>query len=141
MLSGTVAGNLGSDAELKDVNGQKVCEFRVASNEKVKGSRVTTWVRCSLWGRRGEALAPYLKKGDAVAVSGTIRVGAFTNNAGAATPSVDIDVADVALLGSQAAAEGANQGAGQYQSPQQITNAFKAAQASQQGAYDEEIPF
>lgn len=73
MISSVVTGNLGRDAELRDAGSTTVCSFSVASTSKVKGEKVTTWVRCSLFGRRGEALSPYLTKGTKVAVSGELR--------------------------------------------------------------------
>ncbi len=49
-----------------------VCSFGVASETKVKGEKVTTWVDCSLWGKRGEALCQYLTKGVKVTVIGEL---------------------------------------------------------------------
>ncbi len=72
MISATVIGNLGKDAELRDAGNTRVCSFGVASTEKKKDSEVTTWVRCSLWGDRGEKLAKHLTKGTRVAVSGSL---------------------------------------------------------------------
>jgi single-strand DNA-binding protein len=72
MLTAFVTGNLGRDAELRDAGNEKVCSFNVASSRKIKNQDVTTWVRCSLWGRRGESLAQHLTKGKRVAVTGEL---------------------------------------------------------------------
>jgi len=72
MISATVVGNLGRDAELKTVGNGSVLAFAVASERKSKGEKVTTWVSCSLWGSRGESLAQYLTKGTKVAVTGEL---------------------------------------------------------------------
>jgi single-strand DNA-binding protein len=72
MLIGSVTGNLGKPAELRQTSGGPVLSFSVASNTKVKGEKVTTWVRCSLFGKRGEALAQYLTQGTKVAVFGEL---------------------------------------------------------------------
>lgn len=73
MITATVIGNLGRDADLHSVgNSGSVCGFSIASTEKKKGEDVTTWVRCSMWGTRGEKLAPHLVKGTRVAVSGSL---------------------------------------------------------------------
>jgi single-strand DNA-binding protein len=72
MICGTATGNLGKPAELRQTSGGPVLSFSVASNTKVKGEKVTTWVRCSLFGKRGEALAQYLTQGTKVAVFGEL---------------------------------------------------------------------
>lgn len=72
MIAATVVGNLGRDAELKTVGNTSVLSFAVASERKAKGEKTTTWVSCSLWGSRGEALAQYLVKGTKVAVTGEL---------------------------------------------------------------------
>lgn len=75
----TFVGNLGGDAELKALqNGTAVCSFSVGANESWKNDRGEKqerceWVNCTLWGKRGEALAKYLKKGTRVLVEGKLR--------------------------------------------------------------------
>lgn len=71
-----VIGNLGRDGELKYLtDGTPVVNFTIASNEQWvdkegnKQERVT-WFNCSLFGKIGEALIEYLKKGKLVYVSG-----------------------------------------------------------------------
>jgi single stranded DNA-binding protein len=80
MIAGTVTGNLGKDAEIRDAGGDTVCSFSVASNTKRKGEKCTTWVRCSLWGRRGATLAQYLTKGKWVAVFGELEMREYNGN-------------------------------------------------------------
>ena len=73
MIIAVISGNLGNDAELRHLNeGTVVLSFGVASNQKVKGEKITTWVRCSLFGERAQKLAQYLTKGTKVTVSGTL---------------------------------------------------------------------
>lgn len=72
MIFATVTGNLGKDAALRDVGKDNVCSFGVASEAKVKGEKVTTWVDCSIWGKRGESLCQYLTKGSKVTVVGEL---------------------------------------------------------------------
>jgi single-strand DNA-binding protein len=99
MISTTVAGNLGKDAELRHTpNGDSVCSFSVASNSKRGDKDVTTWVRCSLWGKRGTALMQYLTKGTRVAVSGSLSLREYDKD-GEARTSLELNVQDVALLG------------------------------------------
>lgn len=71
MIFATVVGNLGADAEMRVVpSGEAVLEFRVASTKRWRGNEVTTWVRCSMWGKRGEGVSRYLTKGTQVTVMG-----------------------------------------------------------------------
>lgn len=68
----TIAGNIGRDAEVRTTQGgDKVAGFSVAVSDRNKN---TTWFDCSLWGKRGEALAQYLTKGAKIAVTGDLTI-------------------------------------------------------------------
>lgn len=100
MFIGTVCGNVGQDSETKVVGDTTVTSFSVASNRKVKGKDETTWVRCSYWGKAGEAVAPYLKKGTSVGVAGELEVRTYEKNGGGGTGvSIDMRVDRLQLLG------------------------------------------
>ena len=64
---------LGRDAEIRTTsNGEQVATLAPAFSYGRKGSdgkRPTQWVDGALWGKRAEALAPYLLKGGLVSVS------------------------------------------------------------------------
>ena len=64
---------LGGDAEIRTTsNGEQVATLALAFSYGRKGSdgkRPTQWVDGALWGKRAEALAPYLLKGGLVSVS------------------------------------------------------------------------
>ncbi len=68
----TGLARLGDDAELRFTQGgDAVAELPLAFNYGQKdssGKKPTQWIRASIWGKRAEALAPYLKKGVAVSV-------------------------------------------------------------------------
>lgn len=90
----TIAGNVGNDAATKDVNGQSVTEWSVAvSNGR---DRDSTWFKCSLWGKRGDAVAVYIRKGDKITVAGKLTAGVYNGK-----PDLKIDVAEVTLQGSK----------------------------------------
>ena len=72
MIKVFATGNLGKDAETKTVGEHKVTTFSIASNKKIKGEKVTTWVNCQIWNR--EKLAPYLQKGVNVSVAGDLEI-------------------------------------------------------------------
>lgn len=94
----TIAGQLGRAAEIKHLNsGDAICNFSIAdSMGKDKG---TIWWNCSLFGKRAESLAPYLVKGQAVTVSGTVSEREWTDKDGAKRKSMDVRVNEVALQG------------------------------------------
>lgn len=68
----TGMARLGADAELRYTsNGRAVCDLALAFNYGRKGDDGKTpsqLIEASLWEKRAEALAPYLKKGSAVSV-------------------------------------------------------------------------
>lgn len=72
MIQATVSGNLGKDAETREAGQDTVTSFTVASNRKAKGEETVTWVRGSVWGKRGEALRQYLVKGSKVVMCGEL---------------------------------------------------------------------
>jgi single-strand DNA-binding protein len=71
MKSITIAGNIGKDAEIRTTQGgETVTSFNVAVEERNGQDKRSLWFTCSLWGKRGTALAQYLTKGGKVSVSG-----------------------------------------------------------------------
>jgi single-strand DNA-binding protein len=94
MMSLTIAGNIGKDAELREVGSDSVCSFNVAVEGRQGKEKITQWVRCSLWGKRGAALAQYLTKGSKVAVTGAAQFGVYKDAA-----QVDLRVSEVTLMG------------------------------------------
>jgi single-strand DNA-binding protein len=74
----TIAGKLGRDAELRHTQGgDSVCSFSVAVDQREGRDKSTNWFRVSIWGKRGESLAPYLLKGAAVTVAGSFSVSEY----------------------------------------------------------------
>lgn len=68
-----IAGNVGNVKDLKDVGGDKVLNFSLAVNngkDRDGEERDPTWYECAVWGKRAEALAPYIEKGTKLAVTG-----------------------------------------------------------------------
>lgn len=72
-----VTGRLGRDAELKyTTQGTAVCNFTVAVERKWgKGEQSQTktiWLSVNLWGKYGESINRYLRKGRKVTVQGEL---------------------------------------------------------------------
>lgn len=68
-MNGYGLARLGRDAELRATQGgDSVATLALAFTRRVKGEKLTQWVDAALWGKRAEALAPYLLKGGLVSV-------------------------------------------------------------------------
>lgn len=67
-----IAGNIGRNAEVRQVGGDSVASFSVAVEERARDTKRTIWFDVSIWGRRADALSRYLTKGSKVAVSGDL---------------------------------------------------------------------
>lgn len=103
MITMQAIGYLGNDATIKEVNGKKVTNFSIAHTEKYKnkdGTQMekTTWVECSNWDN--ENLAPYLKKGTHVYVSGTPESRAWVSKDGEVASNLHVRVIKLELLSS-----------------------------------------
>lgn len=95
MQSITIAGKLGRDAELRQTqSGESVCSFTVAVDQRQGRDKTTNWWRVSLWGKRGEALAPYLLKGASVTVQGEFALGEYEGK-----PQLNVRANEIALQG------------------------------------------
>ena len=67
----TQSGNLGQNAELfKTQNGGSILNFNIPTKSGYGDNEKVVWVKCKLFGKRADALAPILLKGVKVVVSG-----------------------------------------------------------------------
>ena len=73
-----ITGNLTRDPELRSTpNGASVCSFSVAVNRVFRDSNGeqkedVSFIDCSAWGKLGEMISQYAKKGTSVLVSGRL---------------------------------------------------------------------
>lgn len=68
-----IAGNIGKGAETRTTQGgDKVTGFSVAVEDRNGREKITIWFDVTIWGTRGEKLAPYLTKGGKVTVAGDL---------------------------------------------------------------------
>ena len=94
-------GNLGQNAETRYTpDGTAIVSFSVAVKSGYGDKEKTTWARCAMFGRRGEAVAQYLTKGQLVAVSGEVTLRDWTDRDGVKRASLEVRVNDLTLLGS-----------------------------------------
>lgn len=112
----TTIGYLTADPVVNTTpNGQNACKFRLASNNKRRDENNnfgTNFYNCTAWGKSGDVIARYFKKGQRILVSGDLTIRDYTDRNGAPRTSVDIDVRDWDF-GER------NNGGGQTQAPAQ----------------------
>jgi single-strand DNA-binding protein len=73
MLNITLAGRLGADATNRTTDsGDAVTAFNMAIDQGFGDRKKTYWFSVSMWGKRGTALAPHLRKGSSVTVVGEL---------------------------------------------------------------------
>lgn len=107
----SIAGNLGKDIEIRHTpNGDAVGNFSVGDSQGK--DKPTIWWRCHLWGKRVEALSPYLLKGQPVTVSGEVTEREYTDKDGQQRKAQEVRVINVKLQG------GAKQDGGSAPAPQ-----------------------
>jgi single-strand DNA-binding protein len=102
MLQTTAVGTIGKDAVVNQVGDKKVINFSIAHNEKftdkdgVAHNR-TTWVDCNYWGKNAN-VAPYLKKGTVVGVTGSISSKGYQRQSGEIASSLELRVERLELV-------------------------------------------
>lgn len=98
-----VSGNLGGDAELKHVKGDKeLLKFRVAQSDRF--TQQTNWFQVEYW--RGGKIADYLTKGTQVIVEGRVRLEQWDGKDGRPGAALVITADDVRLIGGRGAGNG-----------------------------------
>lgn len=97
---------IGRDVEVRfTANGEAVASLALAFTYRLKGEKATQWVEASLWGKRAEALAPYLRKGGLIAVTvDDVHIETYEGKNGTGTKLVG-RVSDVELAGGGQEAE------------------------------------
>lgn len=101
-----ITGNLTRDPELRTTpNGASVCGFSVAVNRVYKDANGeqredVSYIDCSAWGKLGEMIAQYAKKGSGVLVSGRLDQRSWEDkNGGGKRSRVEIVVEDFNFTG------------------------------------------
>ncbi|WP_046352691.1 single-stranded DNA-binding protein [Janthinobacterium sp. B9-8] len=90
----TITGRLGRDSELRALpNGDPVLSFAVADDVGFGEKKHTQWFSCALFGKRAQALAAYLKKGQQIVVFGSLDLREWNDKEGQkrTTPEVRVD--------------------------------------------------
>ncbi len=150
-------GNLGADPELRVTpGGQAVLKLRLATTESYLDrsntrQERTEWHRVTIWGKRGEALAKFLTKGERIFIEGRIQTSSYEKN-GEKRYSTEVIANNVILAGGRRGAE--RDGGGGGAEPRSYQKAGPPSSASDGpppddfdagpvggGGGDDEIPF
>jgi single-strand DNA-binding protein len=94
MLNITAHGNIGRDPEIKDVGSSQVCNFSLAART---GKDETTWINCTVWGKRADAAMQYLRKGSAITVAGRGKLRTYQKKDGSEGQTLEMDVNEFTL--------------------------------------------
>ena len=136
MNSWNFTGNLGRDCDTRHTAaGDAVVSFSVGVKAGFGDKATTTWANCAMFGKRGEAVAQYLKKGTLVGIVGEVNLREYQDKEGQKRYSLDVRVNDLTLLGGKS-----DRSESAPSQPKQERN----AQGAQGGAFDEDsdqIPF
>lgn len=134
----TLTGNLGADSQLRVTQSKtQVLTFSLGVSDRVpegdgKWGDHTNWVDCVIFGRRAEALAPYLTKGAKVAVRGRIRTHTYEKD-GRHVKRWEVRVDDLDLMQARRERQAAREPGAQRPQGQEA--------AQDADVYDEDIPF
>lgn len=124
----TLSGNLGADAELRYTKGgSPVATFSIAVNERRQQGDgtwgdYTNWLDCVMFGKRAEALAPWLLKGTKVSLIGHVHTRTYEKD-GQSIKRWEVRVDDLELMQAKRG----------QQEPQPASNGSDV--------YDSDIPF
>ncbi len=95
-----IMGNLTRDPELRSTpSGTQVCSFSVAVNRVYNGNEQVSFFDCSAWGKIGETIAQYCKRGSGILVSGRLDQRTFDDKDGNKRSRVEITVEDFNFVG------------------------------------------
>lgn len=110
-------GRVGRDGEFRVTStGKEVLSFSVAVDSGFGQNKKTTWTRVFVWGKRGEALAKYIIKGNQIGVVGEVSLNEYTAKDGTTKYTLDVNASDVTLIKSGSPqAEQATQIAGEFE--------------------------
>ena len=148
-----ITGNLTRDPEMRSTpSGATVCGFSVAVNRSFRDSsgeqkEAVSFIDCSAWGKAGEIISQYAKKGSGILVSGRLDQRSWEGNDGQKRSRVEIVVEDFNFLGGNDSGGGRSSAGGgnsNYSAPA-VDNSHDTAPSSDDITDDpidlSEIPF
>ena len=100
MLNIVAVGRLAADPETRQAGDTELAAFRLGVDSgydpKTK-ERQTSWINCTVWGKRSDTVTKYLHKGDQVTVSGLGHHAEYERKDGTKGYSIEVKVQDFTL--------------------------------------------
>lgn len=133
-------GRLTKDPEVRTTaSGKNVTGFTLAVNRNVSkdaGANVqkADFIPCSAWGKTGETVAKYCKKGHRLLVEGSLEINNFTGKDGQRRSMTNIFVSNITLVETRSEA-------GAPAAAPSARSAAKGSTAPYDAPFDEEVPF
>lgn len=93
-------GRLTRDPEVRysqGANPTAIARYSLAVDRKIKqeGQQTADFINCVSFGKQGEFVEKYLKKGTKVVITGRLQTGSYTNNDGQKVYTTDVITEDV----------------------------------------------
>lgn len=96
----TAVVRIGNDPEQRFTpGGDSVVSFNGAVDSGFGDKKVTTWIKYTIWGKRGESVLQYLAKGNQVAVTGELANRPWKDKDGQDRYSLEVRVNELTLIG------------------------------------------
>ncbi len=92
----TFIGRLTKDPEIRYTQGAEplaICQFSIAV-ERPYGEPTSDFFRCICFGKRGEAISKYFRKGSKIGIAGRLQTGSYTDKDGVKRYTTDTIVED-----------------------------------------------
>jgi single-strand DNA-binding protein len=85
-------GRVTKDLELKSTtSGKSVCSFDIAVNRKFNKD-ITDFIPCTAWDKTAETMCNYVKKGQLIALDGSLYTRKYTDNNGNNRTAYEVNV-------------------------------------------------
>ena len=124
-----LVGRFTADVDLKYTNnGMAIADFSLAVD---RNKEETDFIRCKTFGKTAENIANFFKKGDLIAVNGSIQTGKYVNKDKKTVYTTDVVVDTFAFLQSKNERQAQPQQAPQQAAPQQFAQQAQQAQQNQ----------
>lgn len=138
-----LVGRLTRDPEVRYTQGENasaIARFSVAVNRRFKnneGNYDADFINCVAFGKSGEFIEKYFKKGMAIGISGRIQTGSYTNKDGVKVYTTDVVVEEAEFV------ESKNNGGASTSSNTPANNNAPSADGFMNipDGIDEELPF
>ena len=132
-------GRLVVDPELRTAGNSNLCKFRIAVERSFVGSdgqRQTDFIGCQAWGRTADFISKYFRKGQMIAIDGSLRQDNYTTPDGQERRSYVVNVENASFCGSKAETGGGNYQNGGYNNNGYNNGGYNNGYAG--GSYDQQ---